>query len=47
VSALDWRVGHVVLKLYYSPQHDPRADAVAKLRAHFETLAHLVLRTLM
>jgi hypothetical protein len=46
VSAIDARVGRVVLKLYYSPQHDPRADAVATLRAHLETLVRMVVQHL-
>jgi hypothetical protein len=46
VSALDARIGRVVLKLYYSPQHDPRADDVAPLRAHLEALARIVVQSL-
>ena len=46
VSALDARIGHVVVKLYYSPQHDPGADDVATLRGHLEALVRRVVRSM-
>lgn len=46
VSAIDARVGRVVLKLYYSPPHNPLDDDAATLLAALETVAGIVVRAL-